>query len=288
MRLLLLITFLTTSFGASSSECNYSLKDLMNKYVQIEGTTASITEEFNCIFENRNIKNDSNKSRSNYRALFPIVTDEHKTISGIMKYYGLFKKNYTYDVIKIARLNKIIIKLNIHFYKSKLLSERMDKCRYSRNSKCYNLAGNKRWYPKTDSELYESIKQRLKKAEKFWNDSAPKNIEFEFNRVTSRSDAHYSIKLVDRLGALYDKFLFFKFDASIYAHEIGHMLGLGEEYNPITSNVIPLHTTTNKFHNKAQPRESAIKRDMRCNLDSIMCLRDTIYPYHFNEILNRI
>lgn len=288
MRVLLFITILTASLGAYSSECNYSLKDLMNKYVQIEGTTTNITDEFNCIFENRNINNDSNKSRSSYRAHFPIITDEHKTISGKIKYYGLFKKKYTYDVIKVARLNKIIIKLNIHFYKSKPLTKRMNRCRYSRDSKCYNLAGDKPWYPKTDTELYESIEQRLKEAQKIWNDSAPKNIEFQFNRVISKSDAHYSIRLVDRFGALYDKFLFFKFDASVYAHEIGHMLGLGEEYNPITSNVIPWHTLANKFLNKGQSSETVMKRDMRCNLDSIMCLRDTIYPYHFNEILNRI
>lgn len=288
MKLLVLITLFINSFNAFCTECSYSLEDLMKKYVQVEGITSDISDEFSCLFEKRNIENDSNKKRSSYSALFPIVKDEFMTISGKMKYYGLVNKKYTYDVVKLARLNKIIIKLNIHFYKSAALTKRMNRCRNSGASKCYNFAGNEPWYPKTDEELYESVEKRLKKAQDIWNNSAPSNIEFEFNRVISKSNAHYSIKLVDRLGALYDKFLFFKFDASIYAHEIGHMLGLGEEYNPMTSNVIPWHTLANNFLNKGQSNEEVLKRDMRCNLESIMCLRDTIYPYHFNEILNRI
>jgi hypothetical protein len=275
---------------ANSFACLDKRKETIQTYIDLEMIPGSLQERFDCIFKSLNIKSDSNKNRVDLSDLLPVTRSTTQTITGKIKYYKLINKKYKYDVTLDKETNNITVKVNIFFYPSRKLDRNIKKCASNNTPKCVGKidSGTYNYYPNSINELFQNIDKKLIGAEEIWNKDAPKNISFSFSRVSNKKDSHYKVRLNDSLGALYDKYIWHNYRADVFAHEIGHMMGLGEEYNPITSNIIPIYAIANKLFKKGESFEKETIKDMRCNLKSIMCLQGKVYPYHYEEILGRI
>lgn len=298
---LFLFSALDSNLYARETDCKLTKKENIQAFLSKSLSPEQINNNWECLFTEQNYRKDSNKTNSRFENIFPIADDLTYEINGKINYYGVFPKNYKYTVKLNARENKVEIILNLFMFASKKLLKRIDIC----NSDSLSLSNKykektinrikkhctfgedeKSYLPL--NEMWKKVDKNIQEAEDLWNSSAPSNIKFTFKRVGSRAKSHYQIKLVDRFGALYDSFLYYRFGSDVYAHEIGHMLGLDEEYAVVTSNIIPYHQLKNDLFHKGEDFETTGTKDMRCNLESIMCLRETIYPYHYNNILRRI
>lgn len=238
--------------------------------------------EWNKVFDEQNLKRDRNKIRNDYRLLFPIADHKVHRITGKRIYYGLFPKKYRYTIEEDPTLNRLIVKLKIHFYPSKTYKKKSERLHRENDP-------DKKYYPEVPIVL-EKMKNNLKESENIWNRQAPEDVAFHFEYAEKASDADYSIKLVTHLGALYDRFIYANYGEDVLAHEIGHMLGLDDEYSMVTSNILNINTWIDAtiHHSKHRGYEYSAYQDMRCHLESIMCLKETLYPYHFDHILGRI
>lgn len=262
----------------------FSKGDLVQQTLDGITDTAVIEERWAELFDHKNLSSDLNKERSNWQDAFPILQDRTHEISGSRIYYKLFKKDYGYTIKESASNNQLIVDLKIHYYVSEAYLKYARKL-HEKNDEY------KEHYPQTAEEILERVKKELARAEDVWNSDAPKNVRFRFRMTPNEKEAHYSIKLKNSLGALYDKSMWALDTYDTIAHEIGHMLGLDEEYSFFTSNVFTLHQNMEFFNKKKTPesRNSAVLKDARCNLKSVMCSHGTtVYPYHYNHILGRL
>jgi hypothetical protein len=264
---------------------NYSKKELVQMSVdrlfpngaikKVNADMSDIIKEWNMLFDAQNLKRDLSKHRSDWRKVFPIRKYRVHKIKGTRVYYGAIPKKYNYTIKEDAASNMLIINVKMHFYPSKKYLKR--------------LGQGKEGYDSLEV-LKELVAENVEDAELRWNLQAPESVRFEFEVVDRAEDADYSLKLVTFFGALYDKFITFPAYSDILSHEVGHMMGLDDEYSVITSNLLPVNELlemTNKSKADRSMDYSAYK-DMRCNLESIMCLRDTVYGYHIDHILGRI
>ena len=234
-----------------------------------------IVEEWNKVFDEQHLKRDKFKHRMDWRTLFPITESKIHEIKGKRVFYNLVTKKYNYRIIQDADSNTLTVNVKIHFYPSKTYAKR--------------AALGKEGYLKED-DLLKVVKQNLKLAQNKWNGQAPEGVRFSFDMVKKASQADYSIKLKTIFGALYDKFIMAPAYESVLSHEIGHMMGLDDEYSMITSNVLPVAELVEMTQpqNRDRHMDYTAYKDMRCNLESIMCLREKVYPYHLDHILGRI
>ncbi len=250
------------------------------KTLRFEDEDIDLISEWNKFFAEKNLRLDSNKTQSNWKELFPIK--EHKTqrVTGTRKYYGLFNKKYHYTVIQNPVLNQITVKLKIHFYESKAykkISQRAER----------DGSEDRDLYP-TTKKLLRQVEKTLGFAQALWNSRAPKNVKFDFEMVDEAKDADYSLKLTRKGGGLYDTYIYVLADYFTFAHEIGHMMGIDDEYKLITANVLPVNKLYNKVFHAHRHWEFAAQKDLGCNLESLMCSGDMIYPYHYEQILRKV
>ena len=235
--------------------------------------TDDLVEEWNRLFDEQIYKRDRNKHRMDWKTLFPIKVAKTYEISGKRVFYNVAVKKYNYRVIQDPKSNSLIVNIKMHFYPSKTYSKR--------------AAEGKEGYLQ-EKELMETVRKNVEEAQLVWNLQAPKGVKFKFDMVDSAAKADYSLKLKSIFGALYDKFIVAPAYASILSHEVGHMMGLDDEYSMITSNVLPYHELKEMVTGEKHHNDYTAYKDMRCNLESIMCLKDKIYPYHLDHILGRI
>jgi hypothetical protein len=89
--------------------------------------------------------------------------------------------------------------------------------------------------------------------------------DFVFEVVSEESNAHYSVKILDQSRGPYDQNWARNWSEVTIAHEIGHMLGLGDEYQTITGKV-------------------------DCLRHSLMCLSSTgkLMEHHYYFVLRRL
>lgn len=156
-------------------------------------------------------------------------------VSGRITYAGIVQKSYKMDVVRTPQ--GLELSVRIHF---------------------------------TDASDYDlnQMQQKIKQAEAIWNRSrAPADFKyyFRFYLVTDLSQAHYSVRLLDQTRGPYDTQWARDWTDTVIAHEIGHMLGLGDEYK----------TVSGKFD---------------CLMSSLMCSawNGQLMKHHYYFILRRL
>ncbi len=129
-------------------------------------------------------------------------------IEGQMTYISIFKKFYRYDIIQTAQ-NELVHTIRIHLKNA------------------------------TPADI-KSFSEKLKTAQNIWNTSRIKmdfKYSFQFEIEPQISKAHFSVQVVDRTDGPYDTVWSRDWPPSVVAHEVGHMLGLGDEYNALVSQI---------------------------------------------------
>lgn len=144
---------------------------------------------------------------------FPNPEDIHasnlklkESYKGSLVYVGFVRKPYLYDVIPQAD-GSLTFQVRLHFMNASLGDT-------------------------------EALIAKLKNAQKIWNESqVPMDFRYQFEFLISpvKEKAHFSIWLLDSTRGPYDQFWGRNWSATTIAHEAGHMMGLGDEYQTITS-----------------------------------------------------
>ena len=127
-------------------------------------------------------------------------------IAGNITYIGFVPKKYNYDVI-FNSANDVTLKVKVFFINP-------------------------------EGQDNENFKTKFAQAEKIWNTNLwPLDFKykFQFQVVNNPFQAHYSVLLQDDTRGPYDTQWSRKWSATSVAHELGHMLGLGDEYQTISS-----------------------------------------------------
>jgi hypothetical protein len=156
-------------------------------------------------------------------------------IQGTISYVGIVKKKYIYDVI--VKNKTVILNVRVHL----------------KNPNATDL---------------NDFKSKLDFAAQIWNSQRIKtdfDYEFQFEIVTDKSKAHFSVNVKDSTRGPYDENWSRAWTATAIAHEIGHMLGLGDEYQTLSGQT-------------------------DCWRDSLMCESWTAVPqkHHYYFILRRL
>ncbi len=160
-------------------------------------------------------------------------------VRGFMSYGSRFSPYlgpYRYDVL--VQRDKSVIQVRIHF-ESNILNDQIKQEDFPIE------------YIKQDGPMqtyFHLLDFYLMKASSLWTQHSPiKNLVFEFVRVRNKKSAHFSVKYTQEelKSVVYNKKWSTKAKELIYrnpndrwfertfSHEIGHMLGLEDEYNRI-------------------------------------------------------
>ena len=131
-----------------------------------------------------------------------------ENIEGLITYVNVIKKKYTYDVFKTDQ-KELILNVRVHFKD-----------------------------PKNDD--IKNFREKLKLAEDIWNASRVKtdfNYSFQFELTESEVNSHFSVSILDSTRGPYDRNWGRNWTATTIAHEMGHMLGLGDEYQTLNGKI---------------------------------------------------
>jgi hypothetical protein len=242
----------------SGGQCAYSIKELahldsdrMENQLHEFLNEDQYQEDWACVMLERHLSRDSLKG------CFPSTEDVfHQRPSGIVKvegtvkYMGMFRQPYRYD-ISTDTDGKVLIHVKIHFYGE--LGE--------------------------DEKALKETDEKLSFASLHWSKQSPDgNFRFRFERVKNVEESHFSVKLVSKHnGTKYNSIWAADDYKYTTAHEVGHMLGLDDEYGIVRSILVK---TKNEVHTR------------QCDLRSLMCTNyqsnwSFISPYHFYVILRR-
>ncbi|GEM_PF-1613201 len=125
------------------------------------------------------------------------------------------------------------------------------------------------------NDLVRNIEAKIGYAERLWTSKSPLNMTFNFNVVDNVNDAHFVIPLTDKsVRSPYDALWSTAWDEQIVAHELGHMMGLNDEYDQFETT---LGLSTSFLASK-------------CSAASLMCESSPGGPllYHYYLILRRM
>lgn len=155
---------------------------------------------------------------------------------GSMTYVGFWPMSYKYDVL-LAENRTRIIKVKVHFKNPK----------------------------KNDLEAFFG---KMKVAQDMWNFSRPAHdfpYEFLFEVETDPKKAHYSVNIKDDTRGPYSVNWGRSWNSESIAHELGHMMGLADEYETLSG-------------------------ESYCLKISLMCgsRNSQLMPHHYYFILRRL
>lgn len=155
---------------------------------------------------------------------------------GSMTYVGFWPMSYNYDVL-LAENGTRVIRVKIHF----------------KNPKGNDL---------------ENFGRKIKEAQALWNDSRPEMdfpYEFLFEIEKDQKKAHYSLNIKDKTRGPYSVNWSRGWSSESIAHELGHMMGLSDEYETLSGK-------------------------MYCLKISLMCgsKNSKLMPHHYYFILRRL
>ncbi len=91
-----------------------------------------------------------------------------------------------------------------------------------------------------------SFTERLQMAENLWNSGRIQTnfkYSFKFEIVNNPAKAHFSVRIADSTRGPYDTVWGRDWPPNVIAHEVGHMLGLGDEYQTVSGQFDCLRTS---------------------------------------------
>jgi len=131
--------------------------------------------------------------------------DQAKKIRGMITYAGIVKKKYAYDVLKQTS-GALVLNVRVHLKNATAADQ-------------------------------TAFATKMASAENFWNSGRPQTdfeYRFQFDLVGDSAGAHYSVQVLDTTRGPYDQFWGRDWTDKVIAHEVGHMLGLGDEYQTLS------------------------------------------------------
>jgi hypothetical protein len=144
---------------------------------------------------------------------------------GTMGYVsGIVRKGYVYDVIPGASLT---FHIKVYFKN-----------------------------PKGDD--LKNFREKLAGAQDIWNASrvqADFDYSFQFDVTEDKAQAHYSVNILDTTRGPYDTNWGRDWNSTTIAHELGHMMGIADEYQTLSGKMDCLQTSLmcSSWHGKLMP-----------------------------------
>lgn len=234
-----------------AQDCRYGHKELtridsdrMSNDVRDFVTNDRYADDWACLMKKRHLKRDSlDHCAPTEQEVGDFLPDHRVTIEGKVSYMGMIKQPYRYDVspegidVRIAFTGEL---------------------------------GN-------DEKSLSETREKLKFASEIWTKNSPGGkTKFTFRLVGPDENPHFTPKLVSKApGTKFNSLWAIDDSKYIVAHEVGHMVGLDDEYSVIRSLVW-------QVKNDVDTR--------MCNTRSLLCdymPNAKPYPYHYYVILRR-
>lgn len=182
-----------------------TITDLYNEIMPATDRTATPKETYKSFKVHLKDSDKSFPPMADITATNIIPFTGTKNFTGTQTYVTVFKKKYNYDVT--FQNNKYVFNIRIALRTTKPID-------------------------------YYNFLKKIKGAEAEWNNSRLArdfNYEFRFNLEIDTNKAHFTVNVLDTTRGPYDTNWGRDWDSLTISHEIGHMMGLGDEYQTLTS-----------------------------------------------------
>jgi len=287
-----------------AGECQQSRKEVvafLKGYPAGLTLPAEIKSSVDCLALKKNFNHDK-RYRSVVPELDQIINSQEytsKKIRGKIRYEGFLNQKFSYRIKHTDEGYGVFV--NIHVKKWKMWS---GDSKFSKNQEV------------REAKLKRIFNLLLSESEKIWNKNNL-NIKFHFNQVDNKYDADYSIVMrqaitgskyntkwdwwpnafANVIGELTDTQILnddsFQSDLDAAAHEIGHMVGLDDEYS-VTRAILGMASGQVEKMNNPDKKYDQMNTDKwvrACDQSSIMC-KDWnedfhAQDYHYYLILKR-
>jgi hypothetical protein len=228
---------------------------------------------WNCIYLQRNFRRDSVGyfiTKNELERSLEEKSGATASVSGKIRYVGIIKKKYRYDLTHVDGVTTAIVK--VHF--------NLDKMPIGANIE----------------EAHKIMDEKIEAAQAIWNEMAPSKYRFKFIRVDNERDAFFSPKLLTKdTNGPFDSRWSLQWSEKIIAHEFGHMLGLDDEYDQITNQLVDVNRLFISKANREHLHDFSDKynfgniKAMRCDMTSMMCnhYNGKFNAWHFYTIFKR-